>query len=421
MYKYLLFFSGIVPLIGVFQMERGAYGVSIGMVGFQNGATEIYAVYVMVLFLTFFIFTTSRKLPEIRGRHELEQRYRPFALATGVFILLMLAMMLFGFGAYHVWLGEIGKGSFRANLGPFGAIAYLSMKAVIPTLVAFQSILYLSSGKTRKDKIILFAIFMATFIVGSTWGSKTTGLTMLLPAMIIIYWNASAIKIFKIVLCFIAVIILAFQMFDANVEAQVNVINFLWTRTTTIQGDVSWYIWDQFSSGVQFPSYSKTLLPFMGDTLFSLITDISRPDYELWADYHFDTLIGYLVGLPLDIVEEGHSIVGTPFSEGLILGGVPGVVLMAFLGGAISGWLYRKIHVSILHNRPYVASIYATYLGIHVLSWLFGGAIVQLVHVSVFIGILVSYVICLLFSFLSSKHWRLSNTCGFQLRESSGG
>ena len=408
MFKYLLLLSVLVPLIGVFQMEGGAYGASIGIYGYQNGVTKIYAVYAVIMLSTFFTITTQWKLPKIQGCSDLGQRYRPFALLTGFFILLMLAMMLFGFGAYRVWLGEIGKGAFRANLGTFGAVAYLSIKSVIPTLVVFLSILYMSSKKTRKDKILLFTIFVLTVVVGSTWGFKTTGLTMLLPAMIILYWNASAIKIGKIFLFFIAITTLFFQMYDVGVETQMNALNFLWTRTTTMQGDVSWYIWDQYSNGVQFPSYSKTLLPFIGDNIFSLITGISRLDQELWAEYHFDILINYLVGLPLDVVEIGHSIVGTPFSEGLILGGVPGVVLMALLGGTISAGIYSRIHSSVLRNRPYVASIYATYLGVHMLSWLIGGAIIQLIHISVIIGLLVSYFICLLFSSLLSRRWGLS-------------
>lgn len=408
MFKYLLSLSVLVPLVGVFQMERGAYGASIGMYGFQNGVTKIYAVYAVIMLSTFFAMITQRKLPEIQGCSALGPRYRPFALLTGFFILLILAMMLFGFGAYRVWLGEIGKGAFRANLGIFGAVAYLSIKSLIPTLVVFLSILYMSSDKTTKDKLILFTILVLTVVVGSTWGFKTTGLTMLLPAMIIIYWNASAIKIAKILLFFTAITIVFFQMYDADVETQVNALNFLWTRTTTMQGDVSWYIWEQYSNGVQFPSYSKTLLPFIGDNIFSLITGISRLDHELWAEYHFDIQIGYLVGLPLDVVETGLSIVGTPFSEGLILGGIPGVVLMALLGGTISACIYKRIHSSVLRNRPYVASIYATYLGVQMLSWLIGGAMIQLIHISVIIGLLVSYIVCLLFSSLSFHLWGFS-------------
>jgi hypothetical protein len=388
-------------------MEKGVYGASIGMYGFQNGVTKIYAVYAVIMLSTFFTIITRRKLPEIQWCSALGQRYRPFALLTGLFILLMLTMMLFGFGAYRVWLGEIGKGDFRANLGIFGAVAYLSIKSVIPTLVVFLSILYMSSKKTKKDKLILFTIFALTVSVGSTWGFKTTGLTMLLPAMIIIYWNASAIKIAKIGLYFIVITIVFFHMYDVDVETQVNAFSFLWTRTTTMQGDVSWYIWDQYSNGVQFPSYLKTLLPFIGDNIFSLITGISRLDHELWAEYHFDILINYLAGLPLDVVEIGHSIVGTPFSEGLILGGIPGVVLMALLGGTISACIYSRIHSSVLRNRPYVASIYATYLGVHTLSWLIGGAIIQLIHISVIIGLLVSYFICLFFSSFLSRRWGL--------------
>jgi hypothetical protein len=165
-----------------------------------------------------------------------------------------------------------------------------------------------------------------------------------------------------------------------------------------LQGDVSWRLWDQYINDVSFPSYFNTLLPFIGDTLFTLFTGVSRDDPNEWANYHFDTLINSLAGLSVDAVSEGHSIVATPFSDGLVMGGPCGVIIMAVFAGTFAGWLCKKLERAITSHDHYKIALLGTYFGMTVFGWLRNGVTLQLFHIATFVGLAISLLLCILFN-----------------------
>lgn len=414
MHKYLVILAVLLPLLGVYQMERGAYGNSIGMHGYPNGATLAYAAYAFILLAAYFLTQRGRAKQPIK-RTQPKNNFRQFGTTVLVFLAVALFLMLFGFGALKVWLGVIGKGEFRANLGPFGAVAYLLINSIIPMLVAFATALYINGARSNYEKAVLGTIYFATFIVGSTWGFKGTGISMLIPSLIILLWNASIWRLSKVFFIAAGAVVVLFYTFDAGSDEALIGASFLWTRATVLQGDVSWHLYGQYVEGVAFPSYSKTLLPFMGDTIFAQLSGITRENVELWAEYHFDILIGLLVGLPLSVVEEGHSIVGTPFSDGLVMGGIWGVLFIALFGGTFAGWLSKKLKQAIAMGNPYRIAFIATYFGMTVLGWLRNGATLQLVHIAILAGLFIALGACAAFDTITARRRPKTRPCKAEL------
>lgn len=393
MFKYLIFVAVLFPLMGVFLMERGAYGISIGDSGYQNGASLVYLSYVVVLLSVFFLFKKSYRLvsPSLLVDGSMFYRY---AYRVCVLHFLMIFCMVFFFGAYSVWAGQVGKGEFRANLGGFGVFAYLMAKYISPCALGYMAFLYVNSARGIGERLVLGVGLLLGVLLGSTWGFKSTGISIILPSLLIIYWNAGLFTFLKIGLFAFSLLLLMGFVFDDS-GSVLAAVEFLWIRLTVIQGDVSWLVWGLFNDGHEFPSYMKTLPALMGDRLLSLFFGISRDDYPEWVSYHYDLLINQVVGLPLDVVEGGHNVVGTPFSEGLIMFGLPGVFFMAVLGGGISAFVYNRIQRALLVGSGISAALWASYFSFFVFSWLIGGAIVQMFHVSVFVGYMLSYFVVL--------------------------
>lgn len=104
----LLFFVMFSPLIGVVMMENGAYSISTGLFGYENGITFPYIIFTFIFFLT--IFLTQKVCIPIKFRHEannLEYNLRKVLKIVLLFNLIVLFIMLFLFSGYKVLLGEI--------------------------------------------------------------------------------------------------------------------------------------------------------------------------------------------------------------------------------------------------------------------------------------------------------------------------
>ena len=217
MHTIIILSSVLLPLIGVMRMEGGAFGNSIGMYGYPNGASVAYAMYALILLGAYFALRLGPTVaPSVHAQSE--SRFGIYAILLLVLLLLLLLVMLFGFGGYSIWLGQLGKGEFRANLGRFGAVAYLAINSLVPLLMAYASVLYRDPTQRRGwyDRSLLVVLFGLTLLIGSTWGFKATGVTMLLPALIVLFWSASTVRVMAASGAIMLTIVVFFYLFDSK-------------------------------------------------------------------------------------------------------------------------------------------------------------------------------------------------------------
>jgi hypothetical protein len=386
-YKYLIAVAILTPLIGIWMVEGGEFAGSVGVQGYPNGASFAYAIYATAVVTIALICTSGRRrAAEVRVRaSEANALFRRFSNNLLILEIGFLVVFLFGFGAINVWLGRVEKSEFRTSFGQFGAIPNSMSKFILPALVAYASMLFRRSSRTTALKMRLAANFMLAFVIGASWGFKSTGMASVLPALLLLNWRIRPIVLITLTLAFVASLILFFFTFDVSLAEATDVQTFLLQRFTVLQGDVAWYIWDLHSAGQHFPNYWPTLLAGVGDKLLSAF-GVSRSDSYEWMLYHYDWMITYLAGVPLDAIVEGHSIVATPFAEGLIAGGLGGVAVFALIAGVLTGWMYRFLDRSLRDGRDVSAALGATYFCYNLLAWLISGTIVELFHISLLIN-----------------------------------
>jgi len=251
----------------------------------------------------------------------------------------------------------------------------------------------MSTSRKYNQRFWWFLNSLIAFLIGMSWGFKSTGIMMIVPSLVLIYWSINLIQIIKLSLSAFFVIYAGFFYFDAGNELYVNgAFDFLLRRVTILQGDVAWYVWTTFNSGEEFPSYWPTLLAAFGDTTLTIF-GIARSNYEQWMLFHYDWMITYIAGSSLEQIAGGHSIVGTPFSEGLIAGGIIGVILFSIIGGVLIGLSYSTIRRSLFERTPMKGALMSTYFCFYIFSWLIGGAVIQLFHISLVIGFVMSIII----------------------------
>ena len=395
MYKYLVSFVLLTPLIGIMLVESGEFAASVGINGHPNGAALAYAFYAATVAIVAWLCGGPRAmttvLPSPADRRSADARLRVFGKNLLLVSSVFLGVFLFGFGAIQVWIGTVGKGEFRTGLGSLGAIPNLMAKFILPALLAYAAALFRRSSKRKGLRWLLAANFALLFVIGASWGFKTTAFIVLLPALLIIYWRISFGALLGLVLVFLLSIVAFFYQFDVDVETYAEVHTFLFTRITVIQGDVSWYVWDKYVSGEVFPDYWPTLLAAFGDKVLTLF-GLSRDNFLEWTLYHYDLMITSIAGVPMDQIANGHSITATPFSEGLVAGGLWGVAFFAVMGGLLVGRMHAFIQRSLQRGHDGRAAIAAMYFCFYIFAWLNGGAVVQLFHISVWIALIATLV-----------------------------
>jgi hypothetical protein len=387
----ILLFAFVTPLVGIWLMEGGDYGPSIGRSGYPNGATAAFALsWTLLAVIAWFVVTVGRP----RGRGEVhvsalhDRAFRQYA--TNLFCLnfILLMMHLFVFGGVDVLTGKVGKGEYRVQLGPYGAVAFMLVKFIIPAAFAYAAFLYRASRSSSLNTALLFANAMMIVIYGAAWGTKSTSAAVLLPGLVILYWRTT----FKQLAIMSALVFTSFIAFSYayDVDDLLDAVQFVWDRLTVIQGDVPWLAWATTMAGDDMPRYGPTLLAVFGDHTLHTFLGLSVTDYATWVDHHYGLMVTEFGGAGLTKIEEGHNLTGTFFTEGLIAGGRVGVIVFSIIGGVIVGYVIRKISQARHSNRPMAAALWTTYFCFCVFPWLNGGGITQFLHISTLAGLLLS-------------------------------
>lgn len=398
--RLMIFFSLLTPLAGILQVEAGAFAANIAEWGYPNGAAWAFSVYVICVLLGAWITTRGALFESARLPAFVPLGHRPTVTALQSRALIRTALMVNGvfcaltlslFGGWAVLTGDVGKGDFRSSLGGLGALAYLTLKWFAPTVFALACAGFAFAGRPKSSRIWLSALGVITFVIGLSWGFKTSGLLVLLPGFIVLLWSASLRSIALAGGAALGAVILAFMWFD-TLQGSIygSALQFVIARLTVFQGDVSWYIWGQWREGVEMPSYAVTLLVAIGDQLFSLLTGITRANSESWVMAHYGSLLTYTVGYPIEGIEAGHSVTGTPFSEGVIAMGATGIAVFGLVAGGISGFVFKRIANGIARRRPISVALWCNYAVWCLFAWLNGGEIVQLFHISIVVGALLA-------------------------------
>jgi|GEM_PF-2724481 len=398
--KVFVYFSLLTPLLGIIQVEKGAFAWSVNETGYENGASLAFISYVLISLFSLFIITRGRFF-SIRENIIIQNKsycnLRKLYIIVLILNIILSLIFIFVFGGYQTIIGSVAKGEFRASLGGFGAIAYLISKWLSPALFAFLCALRLNapnSGKMSNSlNQLLFANAFFVFLIGVAWGFKTTAILMLMPGVIILKWNHGAGIIGKLIIGSFLIVYALFLLFDTTDNSgYTTVLEFLWARVTVLQGDVAWYLWGRHVDNDLRFNYFWTLSVAIGDSIWSLLTGITRENPEIWVLSHYGSLLTYAAGYPIEGILEGHNVTGTPFSEGLIAGGEGGAYFFGLLSGCIIGLVYNKMTSCLRKGHAINAAVWSCYFVFCVFSWLNGGEIVQLFHISVFVSMLAAWL-----------------------------
>ena len=396
-------------------MEQGAYSLAAHQFGYSNNSTLAYIFYYLFFFIISFQITKRLNFT-LPKNNNLGVNFKTLSISTLIVSIFFLILILFIFGGYQVLLGKVDKSSFRVGLGFFGSIAYLTTKLFLPTLLVLNAFYFRKTEKTNLNKVLLVLNFVLAFLFGMSWGFKSTAIFILIPAFIVLFPQPKFIK----VLLFSAVSFIFFVLFSMYFDGaqelstkeidlfsevvQENPIEAIIYRSTVLQGDPCWKIWDMYSSGeLKHVEYSKTLYSVIGDGNLNRFFGVNQENYPEFINFHFGLLLTFLVGNEPYVIQQGYNVTGTVFSEGIIAGGILGIILFSLFAGFLSSLFSNIISTSFKNNLPVLCSISSTYFTFYIFTWLNGGGVENLFHISILVGLIFDSLIVITILTISKK------------------
>lgn len=407
-YIIVILFSIFAPLAGVIGMESGSYSLTASEYGYRVGAIEAFCMYAVVIGLTIYVLKNRKDLFGFKA----EFRPPSFFVAgeasrTRVRLELLLLLVLGAVFAYHnlvlaggwrVIEGLIGRGEFRTELGVYGASAYLIIKWYAPVILAYACIVSFRSGDAVLY-LLTFVIFIFSALCSISFGYKASIILLITPALTILFWKPRLLTLILFPSFGLALIIGGYCLFGIDMvgssaapEFSKNVlIEQLTYRIFVLQGELPWKIWSEYVQGNDMPSYFETVKSLLGGRLGRLLFGIAPQTPEQIVASNFAMLTTHFAGYPIEGILAGHNSTATAFSEGVIAGGIAGVVVSSVLAGAVIYIVYQSIDFSLRDKNYILASVLGVYSIFGVMSWLIGGGISTLLHISVVFGFLTSF------------------------------
>ncbi len=379
-------------------MEAGWFGRSVNEEGYPNGATLALLLYTSCFLVSWSFWGAVKEVRFIGLDRSFERVHARNATFLSLpVLLLMTAFVLFGLGGWETIKGTVGAGGFRSGLESGGALGYLILKFYAPAIFAYLVCIYMDGGwRGAVRGLAIPAACLA--LISLSFGYKTALILAILPTVVLVFWQAGFRHLVYLGAAGFAVILGGFAYRWDEADGVWGLVEAIFYRAFILHGDVPWKIWGMWQDGYQFPSYLDTLPVVFGDRIFSAWTGITRADPESWVDTHFGLLITRLSGYEAEyIISAGHSNVANVFSEGLIAGGIYGVVLFGLLAGFITRLLYQFMDNRLAIKDYGTAAVAACYWIYFVMPWLIGGGITSIAHIAVIFGVATTMILLRMF------------------------
>lgn len=401
MFHFLLLAYMFLPMVGIYFLEAGSFTYTFHVNGYENGAFGAYFIHFMSFYFGFLLVFIWRRTPA-KSLSYFQADYRVLCSRMLVFSTISFLLVWFVFGGYKVAFGVVGKGEFRTNLGPFGGVLYLVVKALLPAGFCYLTLLRMQE-ENRGFVYYLIAFIIAVTVLGL--GFKALAVTVFLPSIICALYRPNFLSLLKVSGVVLALVVVAAILFDSKNSYNVSVFEFILARVTVLTGDVSWYLWSMSDYNLARFDLSSTMLGAFGRTPLSFF-GVSTQDYLL--NYSYGPALTTFVGRSESTVLSGFTVTGTLFSAALLSFGKTFFFLYSFVSGVFIGMLHFYFSYALKSGRYKMCAVLSSYLVFFVVGWVNSGDIGKLFHISTIVYLAIGYLFLSLMSVKVNLSLRLA-------------
>lgn len=413
MFNLYLIINLIVVFVGLFMIEGGDLG------GHPNFSWIPYLIYLFIFLISYrFLGNKSEMLWKkitfnqivLNGptSSNIEGISRKIKVRIFIALLILLVIVFTFFNGLVVLQGGMNKGEFRSQMGYFGFLLAIPIKFLFPAFFTRICFDYFNNirikGKANFD--LWFYMFIAmSILLGLANGDKSMTVTTLLCGFIGLFWARTKFKhVFYFGIAGLALLIAGTFLFDANVESGnlSEAIDYIKFRTFALTAESAWKIWDLYLNNLLVFNYPITLANIFGSGGIEYLFGVGKFDSDAYM-YNFAKQITVLLYPQYkDLVNLGlWNITPSAYVEGLVIGGLFGVILVGVFAGFIVSKIKALISKSIYNFQYAKASALIVYFVYGFMPWFQSGGVTTLIHPITIVGTYLSYLMIRYFERIS--------------------
>lgn len=310
-----------------------------------------------------------------------------------IILLAAMSIVLFFISGYKIIFGLADRGEIRVGLGILGPLHTMILGYFPVSIFVFTSVLYLNSSikikKVLKKKLIIILIF--PFILGILSGYKAVAVSMLVPALMILYFNNFNIFRIFIFTIFSVVVLTIATSFVMNCTIE-RAFEFMIHRATIMSAYGTIGFWNTLGN-VDTP-LSDILINFMGSLgsgISSMLLGMETNNPE-FLKTNLSRYVTYLVYPLKDRALAGSvNVTVTSFAHSIFVFGKVFFVFYAAIQGFVIGFIIRGIKISTLRNFPLKTALFSVYFFYVIIPMLNSGEIYMLFSLPVIVYMFVTY------------------------------
>jgi hypothetical protein len=385
MFNFVFITITALPLLGLWLMERGAWGPDIYQTGYWNGSTAAYAGHLGVLYLAYVATVIVGRryiglhLGEVGLPHPIRYsraQFRSVAYRGAILASVLVLFVMFGGGALSVVLGAIDKGQFRTQVR-FSYLAYLSRDFLAPMIGAVVAYVYMRSRPRLEEHLLLGVVLLLVATSGAIWGYRAAAVIGLIPAFVMLIPRVRLHHAIVLLSGTILAIAAAATYFDGLPFDMA--LRGVTERATVGTANSVWKVWDiAVTAPEAIPAYDATLRSVLGNRVSALLGMAVGGPLDVGNPTDYSTLATLLVKNFSNGVDATSNVTTTVFGEAVIMLGTEWYWLLSIAAGIVTGIVRVTFLHGIVRERPVVAVVAAMYFGDSIFAWLNSGGITVL-------------------------------------------
>ncbi len=379
----LCVFVGL-PVLGEILLFFLGRNISAGQV--TAGLVIANFTYAVIVILCFAWFSRKRvslyKLPPLGGDLGIMRRLFILMVVVCGFVFLISGYKFLFMSAY--------RGDLRVSMGWYGPFYAWMIRFLAPVSLLLATLVYLLSARKTKLKFYYITTWLLVIFTAIFTGYKSVIVMSLLPALSLIFYHRSLIRI-GLTLLPIIILMLIFSTSMVRGISFFDAYQFLIYRLTSMTAYGAIGVWEHFKDGEEFKEVIKLSYGVFGNNIAESLLGHSRNTVEFLST-NLSRLMTYLVYPDKEGALTGTvNVTVTNFGEAVYMFG-RFFWLHAIFAGVVAGLVIKRFKVNLNQGKLINGCMWLLYFFTILLPWFNSGNVFILVSLPTIVWLLMTWV-----------------------------
>jgi hypothetical protein len=329
------------------------------------------------------------KLPKFSSNNFVD--YKPganfeFAFMMNFILLLFCSIIVFSyFGGYEALTASIGRGELRRTdygAGPIQPFVASFLPKFLLMYIAVGYFILRTRGCSRIARLVFYTSFIITLFLALMTGFKGAFIGYIAPAIILCAY-ISGVSFFKLAffgsVVFFLLVLASYILLSEGVAVD-GVLDLIFHRVVIVPSEYPYHILSSFPLDGSFLEYSKTLVYFLGGTVFNFVVGAN---FENLVEYNFVWKMTSLIGYGASAQEQGgHSNTMSIIGESYYALGVLGLLVFPIILSFSIIFFQNSLFKALRKGRYFFVAVILHLFWAGIIPWVNGGGVARVLNLN---------------------------------------